>query len=186
MNQTDFDLFFENPACFRAAPGNFGILYLLRRDIDRTLGRGEGSWLGALGIFAGIDLLAKFHEGNDDFNDSGPRIKRFIEKYLGLADQSEVNAIYQLRNAMMHSFALYSRKRGGTEHWFCLVAGASASHPLIQTRHVNQHLIDVIVLHRRFEAAVEAYKVDPLADSGLQSKFAAMFSHYGQTSIGPV
>ena len=60
MNQADFDLFFENPDVRRDGPGEFGILYLLRRDINRCLVLGVGSWLGAMGVMAGVDLLGKF------------------------------------------------------------------------------------------------------------------------------
>ena len=71
MNPSDFALFFENPACFRPGPEFRASSHPLRRDINRTLGHGEGSWLGVLGIFAGIDLLAKFYAGDDDFQQSG-------------------------------------------------------------------------------------------------------------------
>jgi hypothetical protein len=118
MNKDDFDLLFENPLAYRQPPGEFGILYLLRRDINRCLTPGEGSWLGAMGIFAGIDLLAKFYKGTDK-GEVGKRFRLFTRKYFDTSGNAEAVAIYQLRNAMMHSFGLYSRV-GGVDHRFCL------------------------------------------------------------------
>jgi len=47
MNPADEALFFENPAVYRPLPGDFGILYLLRRDINQCLEHksfGPGRW----------------------------------------------------------------------------------------------------------------------------------------------
>ena len=108
MNQADFDLFFENPDVRRDGPGEFGILYLLRRDINRCLVLGEGSWLGAMGVMAGVDLLGKFLEGNDDTGKVGKRFRHFLRQYFPLGDASDAETLYQLRNSMLHSFGLYS------------------------------------------------------------------------------
>jgi hypothetical protein len=63
-------LFFEDPT-YRKPPGEYGILYLLRRDINLCLENekdpdlGIAQFPGAMAIMAGIDLLAKFYKGDD-------------------------------------------------------------------------------------------------------------------------
>jgi len=64
VNQPDETLFFEDPTVNRSPPGDYGILYLLRRDITRCMDNSI-LWPAAMAIMAGIDLLAKFETGDD-------------------------------------------------------------------------------------------------------------------------
>lgn len=182
-------LFFEDPWRYRRPPGQFGILYLLRCDINSCLGAEGGmanrhpqqiQWPGAMCVFAGVDLLAKFFAG-DDGQGVGFRFKEFATTYFDLTD-SEVEALYQLRNSMLHSFGLYSRGRNGTAYRFQLVS--SGSRPLIRHTSPDHYLVDVISLHEDFEKAVRKYEQAVRAESALQQKFLAMFPNYGAISIG--
>ena len=182
-------LFFENPWQHRRPPGQYGILYLLRRDINSCLGSEAGlsngnprqiQWPGAMGIFAGIDLLAKFVAGEDS-DAVSKRFRAFVSQYFHLPP-SEVNAIYQLRNAMLHSFGLYSRSRDGTVYRFHLVS--SGSRPLVRYTPPDHYLVDVISLHEDFERAIQEYERDLRADLALQKNSAAMFPNYGAILIG--
>jgi hypothetical protein len=182
-------LFFEDPWRYRRPPGQFGILYLLRRDINSCLGAESGmanrhprqiQWPGAMSVFAGVDLLAKFFAG-DDGDGVGIRFRAFVTRYFHLP-VSEVEAIYQLRNSMLHSFGLYSRVRNGTVYRFQLVS--SGSRPLIRHTPPDHYLVDVISLHVDFEKAVREYEQDVRADSALQQNFLAMFPNYGAIPIG--
>ncbi len=120
--QQQIELFFRDP---NDVPGDTGLhstLYLLRRDIRKCLSIGFADqnesiarWPGAIAILAGIDLLAKFFTGQDDFF-QGPqklnvskRFTNFIENYFHLDSSDQIDAIYQLRNALIHSFGLYSQ-----------------------------------------------------------------------------
>jgi hypothetical protein len=38
MFSREADLFFEDPGNYRAPPGDYGVLYLLRRDVNSCLG----------------------------------------------------------------------------------------------------------------------------------------------------
>jgi hypothetical protein len=185
MLQESIDLFFEDPSCHRQPPGEFGILHLLRRDIDRCLQPGEGSWLGVMGILAGIDLLGKFLDGDDRSapGDVGRRFKNFLKRYFHLGGEAEATAIYQLRNSLLHSFGLYSRERNGTIRRFCLVAGTGDSRPLIKTVPPEYYLVDVPVLKHKFETAIHEYREDLRSTSILQTNFMNMFTNYGKTSI---
>jgi hypothetical protein len=188
MLQESIDLFFEDPSCHRSPPGEFGILYLLRRDIAKCLSPGEGSWLGVMGILAGIDLLGKFFDGDDRSapGDVGRRFKKFLKSYFHLELEAEVTAIYQLRNSMLHSFGLYSRQRDGTVRRFCLVSGIDDPRPLIKTCTPEYYLIDVPILKNGFERAIHEYREDLLSTPMLQTNFMSMFPNYGKTSIGSV
>ena len=96
----------------------------------------------------------------------------------------------------MHSFSLYSRGANGTAHSFSLISTGYPTQPLIETRRsthdqtgiaLNQHWVDVSVLHRRFENAVELYRQDLLEDTGeLQQNFAQVYGVLGETAIGLV
>ena len=112
------DKFFQSPLQPRSLPGDFGILYLLRRDIIQCLGKNPNTgaalglqsvWPGAMAILAGIDLLAKYLAGNDDRGGVGKRFREFVKsKYFGPISAGDEETIYQLRNALLHSFGLYS------------------------------------------------------------------------------
>jgi hypothetical protein len=87
MFSKDADIFFENPSSSRRSPGDFGVLYRLRRDIFLCMGIDPSTqvaiphatlWLGAMAILAGIDLLAKFYDGSDQTTGVGPRFRKFI------------------------------------------------------------------------------------------------------------
>jgi hypothetical protein len=181
-------LFFENPLVHRAPPGRYGILFLLRRDINSCLGAEAGlqnrtprqiQWPGAMGVFAGIDLLAKFLAGAD-WSGVGCRFREFVTRYFHLP-AADVDAIYQLRNSMLHSFGLYSRGNG-TVYRFTLVS--RGARPLVRHTSPEHYLVDVISLHEDFERAVEEYRRDLQCDPALQQKFLAMFPNYGAIHIG--
>jgi hypothetical protein len=182
-------LFFENPWVYRAPPGQYGILFLLRRDINNCLGAEAGmqnrtdrqiQWPGAMCIFAGIDLLAKFRAGEDGPKKVGSRFKAFVERFFHLP-ASEAETLYQLRNSMLHSFGLYSRGKDGAVYRFTLVS--CGARPLVRHTPPDQYLVDVISLHEDFEKAVGEYRQALQGDSALQQNFMAMFPNYGAIYI---
>lgn len=92
IDPTDEALFFENPKLYRSPPGEFGILYLLRRDIDQCIA-GSILWPGAMAIMAGIDLLAKFAAGDDAVGQVGNRFRDFLGQYFHLCKSAA--AVFQ-------------------------------------------------------------------------------------------
>lgn len=181
--------FFEDPLVYRSPLGGYGILYLLRRDINSCLGTENGMqartdrqilWPGAMGNFAGVDLLAKFFAGEDG-QGVGQRFRAFVERFYHLSS-ADAETLYQLRNSMLHSFGLYSCGPGGAVYRFTL--SASAMRPLIQHTPPDQYLVDVISLHEDFEKAVHEYRQAVIGDKALQSNFEAMYPNYGAISIG--
>ena len=108
MNE-EIDFFFKNPHEFTDEPGKKSILYLLRRDIMTCFGLDANTnepipsaafFPGTMATMAGIDLLAKFYEGNDDTNTAKKRFKAFVQEYI---DSGNEERIYQLRNALIVS-----------------------------------------------------------------------------------
>lgn len=190
----NIDLFFKAPNELPNLSGTNGTLHLLRRDIllclriDPNSGQEiefQALWPAAMAIFAGIDLLAKFYTGEDTAS-VGPRFKNFVEKYFDLDDKGEDReTIYQLRNALIHSFGLYSKKENKSgnvvKEWrFTVTAG---DRPLITKYNENKFLVDLFALHKHFEAAVTQYRADVLTDMTALQKFRDMFQNYG--AVGP-
>jgi len=182
-------LFFEDPLVYRAPPGQFGILFLLRRDINSCLGAEAGAqnrtahqiqWPGAMGVLAGIDLLAKFYAGEDG-QGVGSRFRAFVQRFFHIPT-AEAEILYQLRNSMLHSFGLYSRGQSGAVYRFNLIS--RGGRPLIRHTPPEHYLVDVIALHEDFENAVEEYRQALGGDTDLQQNFVAMFPNYGAIHIG--
>lgn len=181
------DLFFEDLE-YREPPGQFGVLYLLRRDISVCLGRdpdtGEETrqtlWPGAMGVLAGIDLLGKHFEGTTEGNRT--TFKNFLGRFFGLAED-EQKIIYQLRCALMHSFALRVESRAGQLYRFTV--SAEPSQPLIQILPADRYVIDLLTLGDEFEKAVHRYHEALVADPSLQRKFAHVFEKQGSITVNP-
>lgn len=89
-------------------PGENSSLALLRNDIDRCF-TSSILYPGVIGIMTGIDLLAKFYDGKDSIKGVGNRFNNFLKDYFYLEEEEEKEYVYQLRNAMLHSFGLFSK-----------------------------------------------------------------------------
>ena len=189
MFTADADIFFEEPHSGRHSPGQFGVLYLLRRDIFRCMGIDPitrnpmnymALWPGTMAILAGIDLLGKFFAGSDQRGEVGKRFCDYLKEYFQPISTGDEDVIYQLRNALLHSFGLYSEDKGKIYKFF-LVQNESQ---LIQQVPANTYIVDIRELHRRFEESVCRYKVQLENDKDdLQKNFTAMFPKYGAIRI---
>ena len=84
-------VFFEDPAAYCQPPGEFEVIYLLRRDIKSCMD-GRILWPGAMAIMAGVDLLGKFLAGDDKVGGVGNRFRAFVERYFNLAAGDEAGA----------------------------------------------------------------------------------------------
>jgi hypothetical protein len=189
MDLKDEKLFFLSPRVQMDAPNDFGVLYLLRRDIDRCMGidpntgTREGStalWPGAMAILAGVDLLAKFVDGSDG-GDVGDRFRRFLERFQ-MTKPADSQVIYQLRNSLLHSFGLYSKTRPTKtkkSEVYRFILTDSGTGPLVSPKPSDRYYVDLRALHRSFEAAVDAYRAALSSDLSLQANFDAMFGNYG-------
>lgn len=179
---TDIDgainLFFRNPEEEPVDLGTLGVLYLLRRDILRCL-QNDGAILfpALMLICAGIDLLAKFYAGNDDGN-VGQRYKDYTIKYFSGISTRDAEVLYQLRNALLHSFGLYSRDRQGNEYNFRIGPATQ-----LVALHNGSYYVSIQLLFLEFEHSIARYRNDLASDSTLRTKFQRMFPWYGTTGL---
>jgi hypothetical protein len=174
---------FRDPGEPRTATGTHAYLYALRQDIAWCLGRDVVSgrvnprpalWPGAMAILAGIDLLGEYQAGNDDSSEVGRRFKAFLQDYF-LLDTDSSETVYQLRNALLHSFGLYSKKRT-REYVFQIVHCGLG---LLAEIEPGLYQVDIGALHRAFEQAIARYREDVEKSPALQERLARMFQHYG-------
>ncbi len=186
MNSTnqDIELFFEDPNEYHNPPRQFSVLYLLLRDISYCIGEnqneGKAIFPAIMGILAGIDLLAKFFVGNDG-RGVGPRFKSYVNKYFELDNENDATIIYQLRNALLHSFGLYSEDSNNVYHF-----RLSKNHNvLIEEQPDNYYQIDVQILYKKFKQSINEYYKDLCDDKdNLRQNFTNMFHKYGKIYIG--
>ena len=183
------NLFFEDPKNNRTSPADYGVLHLLRKDILLCLGYDPVTqkrtshrtlWPGGMAILAGIDLVAKFLAGNDNNGQVGKRFRDYVNKYFQQLASGDEETIYQLRNALLHSFGLYSKTKTKTYN-FVLTAN---QYPLIQSKGTNLYQIDLLTLYIKFEDSLEKYQKDLTNNSTLQNNFCNMFGNYGIIHIG--
>ena len=188
MFSRDVDIFFEPLSNNRQSPGIFGVLFLLRRDIFRCMGidpitrnpiNNMALWPGTMAILAGIDLLGKFFAGSDQRGEVGKRFCDYLKKYFQPISTGDEDVIYQLRNALLHSFGLYSEDRGRI-YKFVLVQN---QRQLIQQLPTDTYVVDIRELHKRFEESLCRYKVQLEGDADLQQNFTKMFPKYGAITI---
>ena len=186
-NMTDQDFFFQydkDPS----VKTKFSNLNLLRRDIYTCLGTNPDNlslklgssalWPGTMGILAGIDLLAKFFAGEDAYYESKDRFIKFANEYI---DKSVSEELYQLRNALLHSFGLYSKGKGGKEYMFVLTQDPSFF--IKYSPIADKYFISIKTLHDKFEKSIAVfYSEYPTSDS--YNKFDELFKKYGTTEIG--
>jgi hypothetical protein len=191
MNQEDADLFFLSPR-ENNAQNRFAVLYLLRRDIDLCMGIDPNTgkdlrpsykalWPGAMAILAGVDLLAKFFAGSDEAGEVGKRFRGFLECCFNVKRAEDRNVIYHLRNSLLHSFGLYSQDMKKVYRFFLTDKGTG---PLVSQKAGDRYYVDLRVLHREFEKAVELYREKLNGDDKLKEKFTKMFGNYGCIYIG--
>lgn len=197
--EEELALFFQDPRIERGVDtSKLSVLYLLRRDIFRCMGYTKNDknkklikdenvapiiWPGLMTILSGIDLLGKFYAGNDDSRKVGDRFMDYCQTYMYLNGE-KAEAIYQFRNAMIHSFGLYSSKDNIA--YYFLVSGKKSDDLIslcsIKTRNVKNYQIGLYALWKGFEKSIEGYHESFANDDGtLQEKFHKMFKLYGLT-----
>jgi hypothetical protein len=186
--------FFEDPKVRLDPSRDCGILKLLLCNTYACFGKDTSSeedadlsmpfqplWAGTMCILAGLDLLGKFAAGSDALGGVGSRFRNYIQTYMPGA-MGEEETLWQLRNALLHSFGWYSDDHRGNVYNFRL----SRTGPLVQRRPGNIYLINIIRLLQEFAGSIELYKTD-LANGShsntLKANFALMYRHYGCIDI---
>ena len=133
-----------------------------------------------MAILAGIDLVAKFFKGDDTLGRGGKRFREFVTTYFQPITPGDEETIYQLRNALLHSFGLYSPTRTKTYRFFLSENRA----PLVQILAKDIYQVDLLTLHQAFENALRKFGADLNNDATLQVNFLKMITNYGAIHIG--
>jgi len=171
-NDLNIELFFEDPKTPpRPRPTSYGVLYLLRRDIN-TCFDNNAEWPGIMATLAGIDLLGKFYKGDEI--GVGDRFRLFLD-YFGNISEEEKEIIYQLRNSLLHSFGLYSEDRRGNIYRFTL----GKNFPQFIEQNGERYYVDVLKLLEYFNLSIGNYYSALKNSTILQAKFEEMFPKYG-------
>lgn len=182
---TDKDLFFTRPENFKT--GKVSTLHLLRRDIYSCFGKTMGKvdtkigtekpiaiWPGVMLIMTGIDLVSKFHSGNDKTGEVTTRFNCFVKKYIDINSED----IYQLRNALLHGFALYSKYKD--KEWR-YVLGQHAD-KIIWLGSDGKIWVSADQMHKAFERSVDLFEKEyPTLNS--YPSFTDLFDKYGWTTV---
>lgn len=165
----------------------FSTLFLLRRDVYTCFRinpndlesklTNEAIWPGVMGILAGVDLLAKFSKGRDEVGKVGDRFKAYIKTYMDLPSEDQ-ETIYQLRNSLLHSFGLYSKKNKSVYRF-----SLNRSEETLVKQKGEQHVINIILLHQIFEESISVYHSKLEADEELQANFERMYPNYSGVEI---
>jgi hypothetical protein len=181
--------FFKDPHSPNEVPGDFSTLYLLRKDAWKCYGCDPHDcsettrvlFPGAMTVFCGIDLLAKFHES--DTGKVGDRFKNYVHKFFPSGSASTVDVplhIYGLRNSLMHSFGMRDRKRAAGEVCYGIKADLDRPDDLVvELKKGEWYVVDILLLHTEFEASIEEFKKHILRTPGLHSQFEEMWDRYG-------
>ena len=166
------------------------VLYLLRRDaytclqIDPTSLEKicfQARWPGIMTIMTGIDLLGQYYTGTDCPEGSGSRFKKYVRDYFKGIIKKEDNILYQLRNALIHSFGLYTRDSEYREYIFTLTSMEKPE--FIEYGGKNKYIIGDKPLHEKFEDSIYKYHKELLKDPVLQKHFEAMFIYHSRVYI---
>lgn len=191
---TDIDFFFRSPRTGPEEGQPFSQLYLLRRDIDTCFGTDPNTgdptphckaiWPGTMTVLTGVDLLGQFLAGNDNRREVGLRFKSFLQQYMQMSEL-DAEVIYQLRNALLHTFGLYAEKINGsgtvTATYHFTLGGELPT--LLAVISPDHYQVDVQCLRERFEMAVGQYETELRNQTHgipcrLNDNFQQMFDKY--------
>jgi hypothetical protein len=179
--------------------GKLSTLYLLRQEsqdcfVGKTLARADLAlklprrryrrlFATSMVLFAGLDLLAKFYEGDDDRRRVGHRFHTFVRDEMRLT-APEAAALWSVRNTIMHSFGLWDTNANQR-----VAVTSTCSFPRrVDVAPVQsggeRWMLCIEHLYRAFFFAVDHYRSDLDAnEAALLSKFAKMFPNYGWMEV---
>jgi hypothetical protein len=192
------EFFFTPPATITTL-GTFSSLFLLRREaqdcligkvidedtvIDEAMRGGEHRLFATMMVvMAGVDLLAKFYAGSDDFGAAGSRIKAFAARYMFPSAKDPARSaeiLYQaVRNPLLHSFTLYDRK---FEVW---MVNRAPQFDIFENPEKPGHvLVSFEGIYSAFLRGLRAYHAELVGSPDLLRKFELMYEKYGTTGFG--
>ncbi len=181
------DLFFKDPHVPSEVPGEMSTLYLLRKDVWKCYGCNPDDcsettrvlFPGAMTVFCGIDLLAKFYQSDE--GRVGDRFKQYVEAFFPSGKEQDLpKHIYGLRNSMMHSFGMRAKRRATGEITYGIKVEDDCSQGfLVELKKDEWYVIDILDLREQFEASIEKFKRHVQRTTSLHETFSDMWDQYG-------
>jgi hypothetical protein len=132
----------------------------------------RATWPGVMAILTGVDHLGMFLLGSDKAG-SANRFKAFAKRYMPAANYTAIDGpevLYQLRNAMMHSFGSLSDSfKDGETYQVALMPPQKEL--IMRTAHgPNVYTVDAEQLHKAFDDAIPLYAAEVMRSAmGVQS-----------------
>jgi hypothetical protein len=198
---TDVDFFFTpptvDPALHCRAAQSYSVLYLLRREAQDCLlgtvideaavrhypGDKHRVFATTMVLLSGLDLLGQFRDPTASVE---KRFTEFVSSYLYPHEDDAAQALFAVRNALMHTFGLQDATRQ-----LSLVLDqplARGIQPAAVTTAGNRAVINVLQLFDDVVRAVGRYYRDVRtpgeAHDALRQHFAAMFQKAGTIRLG--
>ena len=183
------ELFFKDPHSPNDVPGDFSSLYLLRKDAWKCYGCDPSNgtettpvlFPGAMTVFCGVDLLAKFYES--DSGSVGDRFKNYVRDFFpsGRLSADVPTHVYGLRNSLMHSFGMRDRKKkaAGDVCYGIKVDYCHKDDLVVELKSGEWFVVDLLLLHEEFEASIEEFKKHLHRNAILHQQFSEMWDRYG-------
>jgi hypothetical protein len=148
---------FRKPPTGRVRKGS--LLVLLRSDLQRLYGPEDavgGSvatpLLAALGIFAGLELLAKYWSGKMDTKHDD--VVAFLTTVAGLT-RPNAEALLQFRNSLAHGYGLATRRRADQKPFaFSLDTDFTAGAALVLPHGPDAYVVNLWSLKGLLVAAI--------------------------------
>lgn len=189
------ELFFLEPKS-DYHPDEFSALHLLRRHIRICLcidpkNEAQAIWPAAIATLSGIDLLGLYYSGEilngritKPKNTYG-RFRNFCVDFLKLSIK-DARTIYMLRNAFVHTYGLLAAESRGDVYRFTVYYKDEPWLIKQTTDSIGNtiHIVNLFDLYKKFESAIDSYRVSVKKDSQTQVNFEKVFNELG--TIGGV
>jgi hypothetical protein len=166
-------------------------LCLLRRDIKICLGLNgpkheTAIWPATMAILTGIDLLGYYFANDSDKQDEkgvGKRFKCFCKEFLNL-DDTDQEAVYQFRNALLHNYGLKPIPRKNNPQYIFEVTYDEHKIDLITQNPgiPDNYRINLFILYEKFEKAISSYYQAVVENkNGEKENFGTSQQYFGLT-----
>ena len=194
--------FFKNPALpyeFNDRLAELSTLYVLRRDASKCYGINPESpddpeitshmalFPGAMTVFCGIDLLAKFYRG-DSNGEVAKRFKEYVKDFFPSAS-TIVDLplhLWNLRNCLIHSFGMRDKKkRANGEFTYGIKADLNGLDTdfVVELKKNEWYVIDILTLREEFEASVSCFEAYIHGSEAASQQCCNMWDRYGSMTF---
>jgi hypothetical protein len=139
--------------------------------------------LAALGICAGLELLAKYWSGRSDTNRE--IVEKFLTAVAGLSEP-DAEALMQFRNSLAHGYALGTRRRKDNRLFsFAIDTDHKMSAPILVPRSSYEYTVNFWSLRRFFLTAIDRCQGVIARDQRRLGEFQVYLRNLGEISVRP-